>query len=57
MVCLRRLSQFIVGLACLRSEQFSVAVDAGPITIDKGHGVAAHGTFRRRALVDAREIR
>ena len=50
-------STFIVALACFWSEQFAVAVDTGPIAVDKGHGIAAHGTFRWRALVDAREIR
>lgn len=41
-----------VGLSSLWSQQFAVAVDAGPVAVDKGHRIAADGAIRRRPLVE-----
>ena len=37
-------------LAGFRSQQFAVAIDAGPVTIDERHGIAADRAIRRRPL-------
>ena len=41
----------------LRSQQFAVAVDAGPISVDERHGVATDRAIRRRSLVQDRQRR
>ena len=41
------------GLAStrFRSQEFTVAIDAGPVAVDKGHGIATDRTVRRRSFV------
>ena len=40
-------------LARFRPEEFAVAIDTGPIPVDKGHRIAADGTIRRWPLVES----
>ncbi len=44
-------------LARFRPQQFSVAIDAGPIAVDELHRVPAGPAFRRRAFIDHGKIR
>ena len=44
-------------LARFRAHQFSIAIDAGPISVDELHRFPACTAFRRRALIDHGEIR
>ena len=44
------------SLAGFRSQQLAITVNAAPVAIDESHRVAAHGAFRRGALVDDREF-
>src|SRR6188768_1081812 len=36
-----------------RSQKFPVAIDTGPVAVDKGHGIATDRTVRRRSFVDS----
>ncbi len=42
-------------LARFGPQQFAVAIDTGPIAVDKRHRVAADRTIRRRSLVESRQ--
>ena len=42
-------------LAGLRAQELAVAIDAGPIPVDEGHGIATDRAIRRRSLGDERE--
>ena len=44
-----------IASARFRSQQFAVAIDTGPVAVDKGHGIATDRTVRRRPFVDSRE--
>ena len=44
-------------LARFRAHQFSIAIDAGPISVDELHRFPACTAFRRRALIDHGKIR
>src|SRR6476469_11115607 len=39
--------------ARFRSQQFAVAIDTGPVAVDKGHGIATDRTVGRRSFVDS----
>ena len=39
----------------LRAQELTVAIDAGPIPVDEGHGIATDRAIRRRSLGDERE--
>src|SRR5215217_6315411 len=44
-------------LARFRPHQFAVAIDASPVAIDEAHGFSANRTFRRRSLINNRQLR
>jgi hypothetical protein len=44
-------------LTGFRAEQFSIAVDTGPISVDERHGIAADRAVGWRTLVKKRKIR
>ena len=44
-------------LPSLRSQELSVAVHAGPIAVDKRHGIAADRAIRRRPLLEEGKVR
>src|SRR6476469_2498957 len=39
--------------ARFRSQQFAVAIDSGPVAVDKGHVIATDRTVGRRSFVDS----
>jgi hypothetical protein len=41
----------------LRSQELSVAIDAGPIPVDEFHGIATDRTIRWRPLINTGKIR
>jgi hypothetical protein len=45
------------ALSCLGTQQFAITVNACPITVDEGHGVAADRTVRRRSFIESRQDR
>jgi hypothetical protein len=50
-------SDSLEHLARFWSKQFAVAVDTGPVTVNKGHGIAADRTIGRRPFVESRQYR
>ena len=45
------------ALSCLGTQQFAITIDAGPVTVDEGHGVAADRAVRRRSFINSRQDR
>lgn len=45
----------LLGLSGLRAQELAVAIDAGPVAVDEGHGIAADRAIRRRPLGKERE--
>lgn len=43
------------GLARFRPQQFTIAIDTSPISVDEGHGIAADRAIRWRTFGEERE--
>ena len=56
-VRITRATEPVTSLARFRPEELSVAIDAGPVAIDKFHRIAADRTVRRRTFIYERQFR